>query len=65
MKLVRDVIKDEDKYILEVSDEIIYNNQTFLVKDILKNSTTRYIIIEDKEGQIFVVDDKAVQSIMK
>ena len=65
MKLIRDVIKNEDKYIVEVGDEIIYFQETYKVKEIVKQPTTRYILLENKKGEVYILDDKSVQSIMK
>lgn len=64
MKLVRDVIKNEDKYIVEVGDEIIYFQETYRVKEIVKQPTTRYILVENKKGEVYILNDESLQSII-
>jgi hypothetical protein len=64
MKLIRDVIKDEDKYVVEVGDEIIYFQETYKVKEIVKQPTTRYILVENQKGEVYILDDKSLQSII-
>lgn len=64
MKLIRDVIKDEDKYVVEVGDEIIYFQETYTVKEIVKQPTTRYILVENQKGEVYILDDKSLQSII-
>ena len=64
MKLIRDVIKNEDKYVVEVGDEIIYFQETYKVKEILKQPTTRYILVENQKGEVYILDDKSLQSII-
>ena len=64
MKLIRDVIKDEDKYVVEVGDEIIYFQETYMVKEIVKHPTTRYILVENQKGEVYILDDKSLQSII-
>ena len=56
MKLIRDVIKDEDKYVVEVGDEIIYFQETYMVKEIVKQPTTRYILVENQKGEVLFID---------
>ena len=64
MKLIRDVIKDEDKYVVEVGDEIIYFQETYKAKEIVKQPTTRYILLENQKGEVYILDDKSLQSII-
>lgn len=64
MKLVRDVIKNEDKYIVEVGDEIIYFQETYMVKEIVKQPTTRYILLENQKGEVYILNDESLQSII-
>ena len=50
--------------VVEVGDEIIYFQETYTVKEIVKQPTTRYILVENQKGEIYILDDKSLQSII-
>ena len=50
MKRVRDVCNNKDIIVVEVGDQIPFDNNNFTVKEIKRVHGHRYIIVENNKG---------------
>ena len=64
MKRVRDVCNNKDIIVVEVGDQILFDNNNFTVKEIKRVHGHRYIIVENNKGELYITDDKSINGII-
>lgn len=64
MKLVRDVCNNKDIIAVEVGDNITLDNIEYYVDKIIHKYNKRVIILKNKLGDTYIVDDRLLQGII-